>query len=129
MSSLGARVNKGGMRNLAFVALLWLGVLPAAPSVAQSTNAPAAKQVLFVCTGNYYRSRFAESLFNSKVRDSRLGWKAISRGLRTQPDRKGISPLARQELRKRGVPEELGEGDAQPLTAERSEEPSCRERM
>jgi protein-tyrosine phosphatase len=27
--------------------------------------AKAAKDILFLCTGNYYRSRFAEILFNS----------------------------------------------------------------
>ena len=58
------------MRNSAFVALLWLGVLPAAPSVAQSTNAPAAKQVLFVCTGNSDRSPLAEYLFKSMMADN-----------------------------------------------------------
>ena len=28
-------------------------------------NPPRQKTILFLCTGNYYRSRFAENLFNS----------------------------------------------------------------
>jgi protein-tyrosine phosphatase len=37
--------------------------------------------VLFLCTGNYYRSRFAEELFNAHADTRRLGWRAISRPL------------------------------------------------
>ena len=40
------------------------------------------KRVLFICTGNYYRSRFAEEWFNFLVRQERaLHWVADSRGL------------------------------------------------
>lgn len=42
------------------------------------------KTVLFLCTGNYYRSRFAEELFNHKSRVLGLGWRAESRGLRRE---------------------------------------------
>ena len=38
------------------------------------------KFVLFLCTGNYYRSRFAESLFNSVAGKMGLPWRASSRG-------------------------------------------------
>jgi protein-tyrosine phosphatase len=38
-------------------------------------------QLLFVCTGNYYRSRFAEELWNHLERSEPTGWSAISRGL------------------------------------------------
>jgi protein-tyrosine phosphatase len=41
------------------------------------------KQVMFLCTGNYYRSRFAEIVFNHKARQRNLRWQAISRGLKT----------------------------------------------
>jgi protein-tyrosine phosphatase len=39
------------------------------------------KSVLFLCTGNYYRSRFAEILFNSVAGKMGLPWKAASKGL------------------------------------------------
>jgi predicted translation initiation factor SUI1 len=39
------------------------------------------KTVLFLCTGNYYSSRFAEVLFNSVAGNMGLPWKASSRGL------------------------------------------------
>lgn len=39
------------------------------------------KRALFLCTGNYYRSRFAEELFNHRARQDALGWRASSRGL------------------------------------------------
>ena len=40
------------------------------------------KRVLFLCTGNYYRSRYAESLFNHLASEARLDAIAISRGLK-----------------------------------------------
>jgi protein-tyrosine phosphatase len=40
--------------------------------------------VLFLCSGNYYRSRFAEHLFNARARARGLAWRAESRGL--EPD-------------------------------------------
>lgn len=39
------------------------------------------KTVLFLCTGNYYRSRFAEILFNSVATKMGLSWVASSRAL------------------------------------------------
>ena len=38
-------------------------------------------QVLFLCTGNYYRSRYAEYLFNHLAEANCLNWRAFSRGL------------------------------------------------
>ena len=35
--------------------------------------------ILFLCTGNYYRSRFAEEIFNHRAQAN--GWRADSRGL------------------------------------------------
>jgi len=37
--------------------------------------------ILFLCSGNYYRSRYAELLFNHLAARSGLGWRATSRGL------------------------------------------------
>jgi protein-tyrosine phosphatase len=41
------------------------------------------KTVNFVCTGNYYRSRFSEYLFNALAEEEGLRWRATSRGLKT----------------------------------------------
>jgi len=40
--------------------------------------------ILFICTGNYYRSRFAEELFNALATRLGLDWRAVSRGLDTK---------------------------------------------
>src|SRR5271165_5168046 len=37
--------------------------------------------VLFLCTGNYYRSRFAEEMFNFLAPVKCPGWTAVSRGI------------------------------------------------
>jgi protein-tyrosine phosphatase len=76
----------------------------------------AQKQVLFICTGNYYRSRFAEALFNQKVGEAHLDWHAISRGLNLVPWQLGISKYAQQELTKRGVTKALMTGGPKRLT-------------
>jgi protein-tyrosine phosphatase len=39
------------------------------------------KTILFLCSGNYYRSRFAEIFFNWQVDRRGLRWRAESRGL------------------------------------------------
>ncbi len=43
------------------------------------------RQILFLCTGNYYRSRFAEELFNHLAAQAGLDWVATSRGLKPDP--------------------------------------------
>ncbi len=64
-----------------------------------------AHQVLFVCTGNYYRSRFAELLFNARAAQAGLPWTATSRGFVLAPQNVGpISPLTLAELASRGCP-------------------------
>jgi len=83
-----------------------------------ATNQARYKHVLFVCTGNFYRSRFAEALFTKKSQDAHLDWRAISRGLKLVSSQHGISPIAKSELLKRGVPQQLCQGNPTPLTRE-----------
>src|SRR5438034_9338131 len=52
------------------------------------------KTVLFLCTGNYYRSRFAEILFNSVAEKMGLPWRASSRGLALERGVNNIGPMA-----------------------------------
>lgn len=66
--------------------------------------------ILFLCTGNYYRSRFAEILFNSLAPRHNLNWVADSRGLRLEPLNPG--PISRHTLRSLG---DLGIQVAEPI--------------
>jgi predicted translation initiation factor SUI1 len=64
------------------------------------------KVVLFLCTGNYYRSRLAECLFNSVAGRMRLPWGATSRGLALERGVNNVGPMAAsavQELHALGV--------------------------
>jgi protein-tyrosine phosphatase len=66
----------------------------------------AVKQVLFLCSANYYRSRFAEHFFNWLAPHRGIPWKADSRGL--DVDRWGdlgpISCHTVEALTKRDIP-------------------------
>src|SRR5438045_2493655 len=53
-----------------------------------------SKVVLFLCTGNYYRSRFAEVLFNSVAGKMGLPWRASSRGLALERGVNNVGPMA-----------------------------------
>lgn len=68
------------------------------------------KKILFVCTGNYYRSRMAEEIFNYWSRHYQLGWKADSAGLRSDmsssPNEGPISRHAVEMLLKGDYPVE-----------------------
>jgi protein-tyrosine phosphatase len=76
----------------------------------------STKQILFVCTGNFYRSRFAEALFNEKASQTNQSWKAISRGLALVDSQQGISPFALRELESRGVPAKFCKGTPKAIT-------------
>jgi translation initiation factor 1 len=52
------------------------------------------RTVLFLCTGNYYRSRFAEVLFNSVAGKMGLPWQASSRGLALERGVNNVGPMA-----------------------------------
>jgi protein-tyrosine phosphatase len=49
---------------------------------------------LFLCTGNYYRSRFAEIHFNSIAGKTRLPWRASSRRLALERGVHNVGPMA-----------------------------------
>ena len=51
-------------------------------------------KLLFLCTGNYYRSRFAELLFNAMVANHALPWQAFSRGLALEKGVNNIGPMS-----------------------------------
>jgi predicted translation initiation factor SUI1 len=55
--------------------------------------------VLFLCTGNYYRSRFAEGLFNSVAGKIGLPWRASSRGLALERGVNNVGPMAVTAIR------------------------------
>ena len=64
------------------------------------------KRVLFLCSGNYYRSRYAEELFNHLATRERLCWHAFSRALRTdglELNIGSISLLVIEGLRKKNI--------------------------
>jgi protein-tyrosine phosphatase len=52
------------------------------------------KTVIFLCTGNYYRSRFAEELFNHRAACAGLDWVAHSRGLALERGTHNIGPMS-----------------------------------
>jgi protein-tyrosine phosphatase len=57
------------------------------------------RTVLFLCTGNYYRSRFAEALFNSVAGKTGLPWQASSRGLALERGVNNVGPMAEAAVR------------------------------
>src|SRR6202030_3994606 len=61
---------------------------------ALSKEQRVAKNVLFLCTGNYYRSRFAEILFNFLATRMGLPWSATSRALALERGAGNIGPMA-----------------------------------
>jgi protein-tyrosine phosphatase len=60
-------------------------------------------RVLFICTGNFYRSRFAEAVFNHSAGKLNLRWSAFSRGLAIHWAEGYLSPFALDALRARRI--------------------------
>lgn len=61
-------------------------------------------EVLFICTGNYFRSRYAEAVFNHEAARRGLDWRAFSRGLAVHlAPPGGISPFTRERMKQRGI--------------------------
>jgi protein-tyrosine phosphatase len=52
------------------------------------------KRVLFLCTGNYYRSRLAEELFNHRARRLELDWRAGSCALAIERGDENVGPIS-----------------------------------
>lgn len=70
------------------------------------------REILFLCTGNYYRSRYAEALFNHEALRRRLAWRAFSRGLAVHlAPPGGLSPHTTRRLQERGIPLERTAAD------------------
>ncbi len=63
-------------------------------------------KILFLCTGNYYRSRFAEHLFNHLAAKQKLPWQADSRSLALERGINNIGAISQYavaQLQLRGV--------------------------
>lgn len=67
---------------------------------------PRQQLLLFLCTGNYYRSRFAEIIFNALIDQTSLAWAAYSRGIALERGANNTGPLSRHTrhaLQTRGI--------------------------
>src|SRR4051794_16902802 len=74
------------------------------------------KRILFLCTGNYYRSRFAEIFFNWQAKERGLPWVADSRGLALDGCNYGpISRYTLSRLKEQGVEHDADQRFPQPL--------------
>lgn len=70
----------------------------------QSNTNNKPKRILFLCTGNYYRSRFAEIFFNWQAKQRGLQWSADSRGLALDGCNYGpISRYTMARLKEQGI--------------------------
>lgn len=65
------------------------------------------REILFICTGNYYRSRYSEALFNSEAKRRGLEWRAFSRGLAIHLAPSGLSPHTTRRMAERGIPRDM----------------------
>ena len=59
---------------------------------------------MFICTGNYYRSRFSEALFNHLAQRDNSVWRAFSRGVDIDLAPPGLTEHTRAWLLDHGVP-------------------------
>lgn len=60
------------------------------------------QHLLFLCSGNYYRSRFAEEYFNGKATEKNILWQAESKGLKrdlSETATGNIGPIAWQTIK------------------------------
>lgn len=79
-------------------------------------------RILFLCSGNYFRSRFSEELFNHWARRLDIPWQADSRGLIRNLDGLrnvgSISPHAVKALSARGITPRADKRWPQPVSRE-----------
>jgi protein-tyrosine phosphatase len=63
-------------------------------------------KLLFICTGNYYRSRYAEIFFNDLALKRQINWQAFSRGLAADEGHNAgpIAPPVLERLKLHGIP-------------------------
>jgi len=73
----------------------------------------STRSILFLCTGNYYRSRFAEVLFNSIAARMSLPWRATSKGLAVELGTGNVGPISGLTI---ATLKSLGVSDAAALT-------------
>lgn len=89
---------------------------------ADSPDTPTTRTALFICSGNYYRSRFAEHLFNALADERGLPWRAISRGTIVEDSKKyfrgQLAPEAIAALDRLGIPYHHALRDPRQLTLE-----------
>jgi protein-tyrosine phosphatase len=105
------------MKKIFCLALIVFNLFSIPMVFADTPQANSEKQILFICTGNYYRSRFAEAVFNYYMSKKKSHWKAYSRGLNisalTPTQRKvPVSAYTVTELNKLNIP--LSFVDGQP---------------
>ncbi len=82
---------------------------------------PTLRRVLFLCTGNYFRSRLAERLFNALARERGLACAASSRSLAPTPERRNPGPISEHalaHLARLGLPAEVDRGPLEVTASE-----------
>ncbi|CAI9086552.1 protein-tyrosine-phosphatase [Candidatus Methylacidiphilum fumarolicum] len=62
------------------------------------------KFILFICTGNIYRSRFAQAIFNFHAFQHSLCWEAFSRGIAASKTPGLLSPFVKETLIQKNIP-------------------------
>jgi len=72
--------------------------------------------VLFICTGNYYRSRYAEAVFNHLAERRQIPWQAVSRGLAIHAVDGDISPHTETAMAREGISRGMTGATRTPLT-------------